>query len=121
MLLADRLDGLIVTGTEPRAPLLQEEPYWPTLTKVVDWAEEHTVSTIWSCLAAHAAVLHLDSVQRRPLRKKHQGYSSARRLPTTRSSPVVDLDGACRIRDTTIYPSRISFRRTTALSPERLR
>jgi homoserine O-succinyltransferase len=73
VLLADRLDGLIVTGTEPRAPLLQEEPYWPTLTKVVDWAEDHTVSTIWSCLAAHAAVLHLDGIQRRPFRKKLSG------------------------------------------------
>jgi homoserine O-succinyltransferase/O-acetyltransferase len=72
-LLADRLDGLIVTGAEPRAPLLQEEPYWPTLTKVVDWAEDHTVSTIWSCLAAHAAVLHLDGIQRRPFGEKLSG------------------------------------------------
>ena len=27
-----RLDGLIVTGTEPRAQNLTDEPYWPTLT-----------------------------------------------------------------------------------------
>jgi homoserine O-succinyltransferase len=72
-LLADRLDGLIVTGAGPCAPLLQEEPYWKTLTKVVDWAEDHTISTIWSCLAAHAAVLHLDGIQRRPLRDKLSG------------------------------------------------
>jgi homoserine O-succinyltransferase/O-acetyltransferase len=72
-LLADRLDGLIVTGAEPRAPLLQDEPYWPTITKVVDWAEDHTVSAIWSCLAAHAAVLHLDGIQRRPFREKLSG------------------------------------------------
>ena len=72
-LLTDRLDGLIVTGLEPRAPFLQEEPYWSTLTKVVDWAEDHTASTIWSCLAAHAAVLHLDGIQRRPLREKLSG------------------------------------------------
>ena len=72
-LLTDRLDGLIVTGTEPRAPRLQEEPYWPTLTRVVDWAEDHTVSTIWSCLAAHAAVLHLDGIERKPFREKLSG------------------------------------------------
>lgn len=72
-LLADHLDGLIVTGAEPRAPLLPEEPYWPTLTKVVDWAQDHTISTIWSCLAAHAAVLHLDGIQRRPFRQKLSG------------------------------------------------
>src|SRR5262249_17533439 len=34
-----RIDGLIVTGTEPRAPDLREEPYWRTLAKIVDWAE----------------------------------------------------------------------------------
>ena len=72
-LLGNRLDGLIVTGAEPCAPLLQEEPYWPILTKVVDWAEEHTTSTIWSCLSAHAAVLHFDGIQRRHLREKLSG------------------------------------------------
>jgi homoserine O-succinyltransferase/O-acetyltransferase len=73
LLAADRLDGLIVTGTEVHAPLLQDEPYWTTLTKVVDWADDHTTSTIWSCLAAHAAVLHLDGIQRRPFREKLSG------------------------------------------------
>ena len=64
------LDGLIVTGTEPKAADLTEEPYWNALTKVVDWAELNTISTIWSCLASHAAVLHLDGARRSPLREK---------------------------------------------------
>jgi len=68
-----RIDGLIVTGSEPRAPALVDEPYWQTLTKLVDWAEDHTFSTIWSCLAAHAAVLHLDGIPRRPLGEKLSG------------------------------------------------
>ena len=67
------LDGLIVTGTEPRAPILSDEPYWRTLTKLVDWAEDHTVSTVWSCLAAHAAVLYLDGIVRRALGEKLVG------------------------------------------------
>ena len=58
------IDGLIVTGAEPRTERLQDEPYWPALTQTVQWASEHTSSTIWSCLAAHAAVLHLDGVER---------------------------------------------------------
>jgi len=58
------LDGLIVTGTEPRAKNLKDEPYWNTLAQVVDWARDNTSSTIWSCLAAHAAVLHADGVER---------------------------------------------------------
>jgi len=65
-----RLDGLIVTGTEPRAPDLRDEPYWPTLAKIVDWAEANTRSAIWSCLAAHAAVLHMDDIRRHALADK---------------------------------------------------
>jgi homoserine O-succinyltransferase/O-acetyltransferase len=68
-----RLDGLIVTGTEPHALALPHEPYWPTLARLIDWAEEHTISTIWSCLAAHAAVLRRDGICRRSLREKLSG------------------------------------------------
>jgi homoserine O-succinyltransferase/O-acetyltransferase len=67
------LDGLIVTGTEPHAPFLSGEPYWRTLTRLIEWAEDHTTSTIWLCLAAHAAVLHLDGLERRPFREKLSG------------------------------------------------
>src|SRR5579862_3626087 len=64
------LDGLIVTGTEPRAAALADEPYWPMMTRLVDWAAEHTIATVWSCLAAHAAVQHLDGIVRRRLATK---------------------------------------------------
>jgi len=64
------VDGLIVTGTEPRMKNLKDEPYWATLSRVVDWARDYTTSTVWSCLAAHAAVLHVDGVERRPLAGK---------------------------------------------------
>jgi homoserine O-succinyltransferase len=68
-----RLDGLIVTGTEPRAPVLSDEPYWGSLTGVMAWAQENTASTVWSCLAAHAAVLHLDGIDRQPHEEKLSG------------------------------------------------
>jgi homoserine O-succinyltransferase/O-acetyltransferase len=67
------LDGLIVTGTEPRAANLKDEPYWPALAKLVDWAGKNTTSTIWSCLAAHAAVLRADGIERRPFKDKLVG------------------------------------------------
>lgn len=69
----DRLDGLIVSGTDPRAPDLTAEPYWPALARLVGWAEDHTGSTIWSCLAAHAAVLQLDGIERQKLPEKLSG------------------------------------------------
>ncbi len=76
-----RLDGLIVTGTEPRAANLKDEPYWATLAKLVDWARQNTVSTIWSCLAAHAAVLHADGIARRPLQEKKFGVFDCEIVP----------------------------------------
>lgn len=68
-----KFDGLIVTGAEPIAPELDQEPYWRDLTNLIDWAKTNTRSTIWSCLAAHAAVLHLDGIERRRLPAKCHG------------------------------------------------
>jgi homoserine O-succinyltransferase/O-acetyltransferase len=68
-----RFDGVIMTGTEPRQPDLRNEPYWPALANVIDWAESNTFSTILSCLAAHAGVLHSDGITRHPLSDKQFG------------------------------------------------
>ena len=68
-----RFDALIITGTEPHQPDLREEPYWHVLTDVLDWAESNTASTVLSCLAAHAGVLHSDGIQRHPLSDKQFG------------------------------------------------
>jgi len=68
-----RFDGVIITGTEPRFPDLRQEPYWNLLTQVFDWAHRNTNSTILSCLAAHAAVLHCDGINRYPLPDKRFG------------------------------------------------
>jgi homoserine O-succinyltransferase/O-acetyltransferase len=68
-----QIDGLIVTGAEPNAATLPQEPFWQELTGIIDWAETNTRSTIWSCLAAHAAVLHLDGIERRRLDAKCSG------------------------------------------------
>jgi homoserine O-succinyltransferase len=92
-------DGLIVTGTEPQKPELSDEPYWGSLTRLVDRADCHAYSTVWSCLAAHAAVLHLDGIRRVRLADKRfgvfecahvsshpltAGYASALRMPHSR-------------------------------------
>jgi homoserine O-succinyltransferase/O-acetyltransferase len=75
-----RFDGVIVTGTEPREPKLQDEPYWTTLTEVFDWAQENTSSTVMSCLAAHASVLHSDGIKRHRLPDKQFGvFDSTKR------------------------------------------
>jgi homoserine O-succinyltransferase len=73
------IDGLIVTGAEPLAATLPEEPYWREFADLIDWAKTSTRSAIWSCLAAHAALLHLDGIERRRLPQKCFGvYDCAR-------------------------------------------
>jgi homoserine O-succinyltransferase len=72
-LMDTHLDGLIVTGREPKMADLRDEPYWESFTQVLEWARTHTYSAVWSCLAAHAAVLHMDGVGRRKSDEKHFG------------------------------------------------
>lgn len=75
-----RFDGVIITGTEPREPNLRDEPYWRLLTQVFDWAEENTTSTVLSCLAAHASVLHGEGVSRHRLPDKQFGVFESKRI-----------------------------------------
>jgi homoserine O-succinyltransferase len=68
--LAGRPDALIVTGTEPRAPVLREEPYWNRFVDLLSFARAHTRASVWSCLAAHGAVLSLDGIERQRMAQK---------------------------------------------------
>jgi homoserine O-succinyltransferase/O-acetyltransferase len=71
-------DGLIVTGREPRTPDLRNEAYWPSFTRILAWTQEHGRSAVWSCLAAHAAVLALDGIERVRSPHKHFGIFTSR-------------------------------------------
>ena len=68
-----QVDAVIMTGTEPQQPNLRQEPYWSTLVNVLEWAERNTASTVLSCLAAHAGVLHSDGIERHRLSDKQFG------------------------------------------------
>jgi len=68
-----RLDGLIVTGLEPQAACMTDEYHWPTLAALIDWAADNTISTMWSCFAAHAAAFRLDGLVRQSLPDKLSG------------------------------------------------
>ena len=80
-LTAAPLDGLIVTGLEPVAASLCDEPYWERLRALVTWAEENTQSSVWSCLAAHVAVESVDGITRRRLEKKRFGVFAHSIIP----------------------------------------
>jgi homoserine O-succinyltransferase/O-acetyltransferase len=74
------LDGLIVTGREPLSACLRDEPYWEDFVRVLNWSRENTASTVWSCLAAHAAVLHMDGIERQKSERKHCGVFDCLRI-----------------------------------------
>ena len=75
-----KIDGLIVTGAEPAGCTLPQETLWRELTDMLDWAKTNTRSTIWSCLAAHAAVLHLDGIERHRLPTKCSGILTCAKI-----------------------------------------
>jgi homoserine O-succinyltransferase len=83
---ASNLDALIVTGAEPKAARLQDEAIWPFFTRLIDWAEDNTISTVWSCLAAHGAAYHLDGIERRHRGPKLFGLFTCENL---RSHPIL--------------------------------
>jgi homoserine O-succinyltransferase/O-acetyltransferase len=91
---SSHLDGLIVTGREPLMPDLRDEPYWESFTKVLEWAQDSTYSTVWSCLAAHAAILHMDGIGRIRSDEKHFGIFECERL----SDHLLTADTPSRIR-----------------------
>jgi homoserine O-succinyltransferase/O-acetyltransferase len=70
---SDPPDALVVTGTEPHAVQLESEPYWTALAELIVWAELATVSTVLSCLAAHAALFIFDGIERVRLAHKCSG------------------------------------------------
>jgi homoserine O-succinyltransferase/O-acetyltransferase len=69
----ERFDAVIITGTEPHTEDLRDEPYWHELSELFEWAEANTHSSVLSCLAAHAAVLHGDGIVRRARKEKQFG------------------------------------------------
>ena len=91
-LLTKSLDGIIVTGAEPKAARLTEEPYWANFVQVVNWAKENTVSSVYSCLAVHGAIQHMDGLERQALPSKCIGV-----FPQTKVEDHPLTDGLPRI------------------------
>ncbi len=75
------VDAMVVTGMAPQAADLREEPIWSELAGLVDWAEERAMPVLWSCLAAHAAVLQTAGIQRQRFDRKLSGVYTCHRAP----------------------------------------
>jgi homoserine O-succinyltransferase len=68
------LSALVVTGAKAGDGPLKQSPYWPGFAKLVDLTQALQLSTLWSCLAAHAAIERLDGIERRSLGEKCSGF-----------------------------------------------
>ena len=69
----DPPDLLIVTGSNPLAPQIEDEPYWSDLVELLSWGRGHVPSILLSCLAAHAALAVFDGIERTRLAAKCTG------------------------------------------------
>jgi homoserine O-succinyltransferase/O-acetyltransferase len=83
---ATPLDLLVVTGANPLARCLQDEPFWEDLAALLSWGTVHARSMLLSCLSAHAALEEIDGLERTTLDSKCTGVF-AQRPP---SHPLVE-------------------------------
>ena len=67
---SSRPDAVLFSGAEPIRESLREEIFWPDLTAIFDWVQRENIPSLFSCLAAHAAVLHYAGIERRRLPHK---------------------------------------------------
>lgn len=92
------IDALIITGAnlERRAdgsPLPYSDiRYYDPLVELIDWAQQHTRLTIYSCLASHIALYHLYGIERDMSDRKQLGVYEH----VTRESWITE--GLARIR-----------------------
>jgi homoserine O-succinyltransferase len=63
-------DAVLFSGAEPIRASLRDEIFWPQLADLFDWVSAENIPTLFSCLAAHAAVLHYNGIERRRLDRK---------------------------------------------------
>jgi homoserine O-succinyltransferase len=66
-------DLLVVTGSNPLEPRIEDEPYWADLVDLLSWGSEVVPAMLLSCLSAHAALTHFDGIERQRLTSKCTG------------------------------------------------
>lgn len=66
-------DGLIMTGAPIETLPFEEVSYWPQLTEILDWAEDHVGRGYFICWAGQAALYHYYGVPKYQLDAKMFG------------------------------------------------
>jgi len=74
----DPPEVVLVTGANPVEPILQDEPIWEDLSRLLSWAGGAVPSMLLSCLSAHAALTVFDGLEREALPSKCTGVFAQR-------------------------------------------
>lgn len=74
-------DLLVVTGSNPIQPRIEDEPYWSELRGLLRWASENVPAMVLSCLSAHAALAVFDGIGRTSLPVKCTGVFAQQAHP----------------------------------------
>ncbi len=70
---AEKFDGLIVTGAPVETLAFEAVTYWPELTRIFDWSQTHVHHTLTLCWGAMAALHHFHGVSKHALAAKASG------------------------------------------------
>ncbi|MCI1997401.1 homoserine O-succinyltransferase [Olsenella porci] len=63
-------DGMIITGAPVEHLDFLEVDYWDELCRIIDWSQEHVLSTMFLCWGAMAGLWHLYGIHKRLLPHK---------------------------------------------------
>ena len=64
------LDRVIISGRVPHQDSLEDEPYYPDITRLMEDIKTRKVPTMAFCLAAHIGLFHFHSIPRKRLNAK---------------------------------------------------
>ena len=63
-------DGLIITGAPVEQMDFEDVDYWDELCRIIDWSQEHVLSTMFLCWGALAGLWHLYGIPKKQLGSK---------------------------------------------------
>lgn len=63
-------DGLIITGAPVEQMDFEDVDYWDELCGIIDWSQEHVLSTMYLCWGAMAGLWHLYRIPKKQLGAK---------------------------------------------------
>jgi len=69
----EMFDGMIITGAPVEQMDFEEVDYWPELTSIMDWSDQHVFARLYICWGAQAALYHHYGIPKYPLPAKQFG------------------------------------------------